>query len=172
MLFWHLGATLFLFRWIFRDPQVDVRLLAVGALLPDLVDLVGGTFLGFGRGELWMHSLTASSAMGASVLVLTRRRGLRRPAMTVVVGMLLHLVLDLMWTKPEVFWWPFSGPFEPGQEPLWRGAWERAWGDPWRWVRETMGMAYLGWLAVGHGLTRREGWRRLMRDGVLRPVGG
>ena len=44
MLFWHLGASLWLFRWIFRDPKVDVRFLFLGAILSDLIDLPIGTF--------------------------------------------------------------------------------------------------------------------------------
>ena len=49
MLFWHLGATMWLFRWIFRDPKVDVRFLLLGAILPDLIDLPLGTLFGSDR---------------------------------------------------------------------------------------------------------------------------
>src|SRR5690606_23935305 len=45
MLFWHLGAILWLVRWLFRDPKVDVRFLFLGALLPDLIDIPVGTLL-------------------------------------------------------------------------------------------------------------------------------
>ena len=60
MLFWHLGGTLWLFRWIFRDPTVDVRYLSLGAILPDLIDKPIGTVLAsavFGASRLWGHSL-------------------------------------------------------------------------------------------------------------------
>ena len=62
MLFWHLGATLWLFRWIFRDPKVDVRFLLAGAILPDVADLLIGTGIMGGSlaiGELWFHTLLA-----------------------------------------------------------------------------------------------------------------
>ena len=39
MMFWRIGAILFLFRWIFGDPKVDVRFLVAGAVLPDVIDL-------------------------------------------------------------------------------------------------------------------------------------
>lgn len=64
MIFWHVGAVLWLFRWIFRDPKVDVRFLLAGAVLPDLVDLTFGTILFAGAlatGELWFHTLVAPS---------------------------------------------------------------------------------------------------------------
>ncbi|HEY4607301.1 MAG TPA: hypothetical protein VIH55_06590, partial [Acidimicrobiia bacterium] len=61
---WHLGATLWLFRWIFRDPKVDVRFLLAGAVLPDLVDLLLGTVILADRlstGEVWFHTLVVPS---------------------------------------------------------------------------------------------------------------
>ncbi len=45
MIFWHVGGTIAIFRYVFRDPKVDVRFLALGALLPDLIDKPLGTIL-------------------------------------------------------------------------------------------------------------------------------
>ncbi len=168
-MFWHLGATLFLFRWIFRDPAVDVRLLVVGAVLPDLVDIPLGLMAG-GGAQLWMHTLAAPVVVGSVALIVTRRGGARKPVMTVVVAMLFHLLLDGMWTDKEVFLWPLFGPMTPAGTVWWPRS--TLWGDPWVWVRETSGVAYLGWLAAGHGLFRREGLRRFLGDGVLRPSDG
>jgi hypothetical protein len=64
MLTWRLGATLWLFRWIFRDPKVDTRFLFLGVLIPDLIDLTVGTLLladRYSTGQLWAHSLSAAS---------------------------------------------------------------------------------------------------------------
>ena len=97
MLFWHLGATLWLFRWIFKDPIVDVRFLLLGAILPDLVDLpIGTVFLAvrFSTGELWLHSLLLATLYMTAVLLLTRRGRRRRAYMALGVGWLLHLMLD------------------------------------------------------------------------------
>ena len=57
VLLWHLAAITFLFRWIFRDPKVDMRFLAAGVVLPDLIDLTIATFVGTATGELYAHSL-------------------------------------------------------------------------------------------------------------------
>ena len=76
MLLWHVGATLWLFRWIFRDPKVDIRFLLLGAILSDLIDMPIGTLVladRFSTGELWFHSLILPSLYMALVLVLTRR---------------------------------------------------------------------------------------------------
>lgn len=164
MLFWHLGAALFLFRWIFRDPKVDVRFLLLGAILPDLIDLSIGTVLRadrFSTGELWFHTLLVPSIYMTLVLLLTRRGRRRRAFMALGVGWLFHLLLDGMWTDREIFLWPFFGwEMAAGESPFWPLAWERALSDPWRWILEVVGIVYLTWLWLAVGLGRKE--RRLL----------
>jgi hypothetical protein len=166
MLFWHVGATLWLFRWIFKDPKVDVRFLLLGAILPDLIDMpVGTVFLAdrYSTGELWFHSLLLASAYMAVILLTTRRGRRRRAFMALGVGWLLHLLIDGMWTTPEVLFWPFFGlDIPPGTAPYWPLAWERAMSDPWRWIEEAIGLGYLIWLWFAVGLNRAD-----RRAGVL-----
>lgn len=170
MLFWHLGANLWLFRWIFRDPKVDVRFLLLGALLPDLIDLPIGTVLladRYSTGELWAHSLLIPTLYMIAVLLLTRRGGRRRAFMAVGVGWLFHLLLDGMWVNQEVLFWPFFGDIPAGEAPFWRLAWDRALSDPWRWVKELIGLSYLVWLWVGLGLGSPERRRQVSKTGRL-----
>lgn len=166
MLFWHLGATLWLFRWIFRDPKVDVRFLFLGAILADLIDLPIGTVLlaeRFATGELWFHSLLIPTLYMILVLVFTRRGRARRAWMALGVGWLFHLVIDAMWLDQEVFGWPLFGlDIPPGESPYWSLAWERALSDPWRWVEEALGLGYLIWLWLRLGLGER-GHRDIVR---------
>ncbi len=171
MLFWHTGAALWLFRWVFRDPKVDVRFLLLGAILPDLIDLPIGTVLladRYSRGELWFHSLLLPTIYMAVVLVVTRRGRLRRAWMALGVGWLLHLLLDGMWIDQEVFLWPFFGVNIPGGEaPFWPLAWERALSDPWRWITEIVGLGYLIWLWFVLGLGDRDRRRITLETGRL-----
>lgn len=173
MIGWHLGGTLFLFRWIFRDPKVDVRLLAVGALLPDLVDLPLGTLLladSYSSGELWAHTLAAPTVYMSLVLLATRRGRRRRGLMALGVGWLFHLLLDGMWTDATTFFWPLFGDFPPGPTPYWVGAWDRALRDPLRWVRELAGWTYLAVLWARLELWRPEVRRQLLASGRLPQV--
>jgi LexA-binding, inner membrane-associated putative hydrolase len=167
MLFWHLGATLWLFRWIFRDPKVDVRFLLLGAILPDLIDLLFGTVImgdTLATGELWFHTLLAPTLYMIGVLILTRRGRRRRAFMALGVGWLFHILLDGMWTDAEVLFWPFFGWEMPaGQPPFWPQAWERAMGDSWRWALDVVGLAYLIWIWFATGLNQKE-----RRDGLWR----
>lgn len=173
MIAWHVGATLFLFRWIFRDPKVDVRFLALGAVLPDLIDLPLGTIVlsrTVSTGEAWAHSLLAPSLVTIAILVATRRGRRRRAWMALAVGMFLHLLLDGMWTNTVVFFWPFFGAIPPGPSPYWADVWARAAGDPWRWIREAVGIAYLAWVWVQSGLSDPSRRRAVARTGRLEPI--
>lgn len=147
MILWHVAAVLFLFRWIFRDPKVDMRFLVAGALLPDAVDLPLGTLIladRYSTGELWFHSLAVPSLIVVVILLATRRGRRRRAWMAIPIGMMLHILLDGVWTTNEIFAWPFFGlDLPPGPRPYWPMAWERALADPWRWVQEAAGLAYL-----------------------------
>lgn len=171
MLFWHLGGSLWLFRWIFRDPKVDIRFLLLGAILPDLIDLPVGTLLfadRFSTGELWFHSLVLPSLFMTIVVIFTRRGRRRRAWMALGVSWLFHLLLDGMWTNQEVFGWPFFGwEIPPGEAPFWPLAWERALSDPWRWVKEAMAVVYLAWLWIALGMGQAERRQATLETGRL-----
>lgn len=170
MLFWHLGGSLWLFRWIFRDPKVDVRFLLLGAILPDLIDLPIGTLIladRYSTGELWFHSLIVPTIFITGVLVATRRGRRRRAWMALGVGWLFHLLLDGIWVSQEVFLWPVFGDIPAGESPYWPLAWERAVSDPWRWVKEALGLGYLIWLWIALGLRGPERRSNMLQTGRL-----
>lgn len=162
---------MFLFRWVFRDPQVDLRFLAAGAMLPDLIDLTLGTLIWaerYSSAELWGHSLLAPVAVLVMTLVLTRRGEWRRRFIALGVGMFLHLLLDGMWTKTEVFWWPLAGWVLPdGPRPFWAGWWGRLLADVWVWVRNGVGLVYLVTLAASAGMAEKPARSHLVRTGRL-----
>jgi LexA-binding, inner membrane-associated putative hydrolase len=171
MLLWRLGAITWLFRWIFRDPKVDMRFLLLGAVIADLIDMPIGTLIladRYSTGELWAHSLLIPSLYMAIVLLVTRRGRKRRAFMAIGVAWLFHLLLDGMWTDPDVFLWPFFGwEISPGQAPYWPMAWERALSDPWRWVLDAVGGAYLIWLWFAQGLNIPQRRKGIMETGRL-----
>lgn len=170
MLFWHLGANLWLFRWIFRDPKVDVRFLFLGAVLPDLIDIALGTLIladRYSTSQLWAHALVLPSFYMVGVLLTTRRGRQRRALMAVGVGWLFHLLLDGMWMDQAVFLWPFFGDIPAGDAPFWPLAWDRAMNDPWRWLKELAGLGYLVWLWRHLNLSDRSRRGEVLATGRL-----
>lgn len=101
MIAWFVGGSLTIVWLVLRDPTFDVRFLALGSLLPDIVDVpFGGARVG--------HSLLASVVLLGAVMVVTGRRTRgRRIGLALSFGTLLHLALDGGWGS--AFWWPVSG---------------------------------------------------------------
>jgi len=105
VLLWFAGMAYLIVWSVFRDPRIDYRLVMAGALLPDVVDGPLG-------GPRYAHTLVVSVAALVVVMLVTRgpsRRALRRRALAVPIGMFCHLVLDGIWARTAVFWWPFLG---------------------------------------------------------------
>jgi LexA-binding, inner membrane-associated putative hydrolase len=111
MLLWFAGLSVLMVWQVFHDPRIDYRLVVAGALLPDVVDGALG-------GARVLHSLSFSAVLLLAVMAATRgRRVVRRRLLAVPIGTFLHLVLDGMWARTEVFWWPFTG-WSFGDAPL------------------------------------------------------
>lgn len=167
MIFWHLGGAIFLFRSIFRDPKVDLRYLAFGALLPDLLDLPLGRLLEPPTTEAFGHTLLLAVVYMTVVLLATSRGGDRRKMLlTIGIGWLFHLLLDGLWLEATVLFWPLAGTTFPPTPPL-SGAVGRALADPWWWLREVAGLAYLLVLMNRHHLTQTDRRRAFLASGRL-----
>lgn len=104
MLLWFIGTAVLTVRYVFTDPRFDYRLLVVGALLPDVIDIWSGR-------ARWAHSLTIAVGVLVVVMVVTAgRKPVRRLLLGLPIGMLLHLVYDGAFASTRVFWWPLWGP--------------------------------------------------------------
>jgi hypothetical protein len=175
MLLWHVGATTAFIRYAFRDPAMDLRFLALGAIAPDLIDLPIGVALwsSVEAVRLGAHSMVFGVTVMVAVLVLTRRGPTRRRWMLVAVGVLLHLALDAMWRLPETLWWPFFGWEFASTGFATYGAYLRdLFADPLMWAGEAAGLVYLGLLWRASDLGDPEARRRLMSSGtVSAPIG-
>ena len=102
MLLWFVGLSWVVVYAVFQSPALDYRLVALGSVLPLLDAVTGGAWV--------LHTLVASVAALAIVVLATRRRRLvRRRWLGIPIGMFVHLLLDGVWTNTEVFWWPFFG---------------------------------------------------------------
>jgi membrane-bound metal-dependent hydrolase YbcI (DUF457 family) len=109
---WFAGMSFVLVWTVFKDTAIDYRLVMLGALLPDLIDVWFG-------GARVLHTLAFSVALLVLVMVGTRGRRLQRRRMLAIpIGTFCHLVLDAVWTRAHTFWWPFLGTAFDGASGL------------------------------------------------------
>lgn len=129
---WFVGASVAAVWFVFRDPSFDVRLLVVGALLPELDALFGGARV--------LHTLVFSLALLALVMAATiGHRERRKRWLALPIGTLLHLVVDGAWTNARVFGWPLGGwSFDGAELPVVARGW-------WNVPLELAGIALLAW---------------------------
>jgi len=107
LLFAHVGLALATARLYSR---LDLLFLALGSILPDIIDKPLGLLL-FGSpnmGRTFAHTLLFLLILGAISL---RLRDIRLASLT--WGVFIHLILDSMWSSPVILLWPLLGGFPP-----------------------------------------------------------
>jgi hypothetical protein len=97
-----MASAILTIAWVFKDPRFDYRLLAVGAVLPDIIDWPTGWRL--------MHSVLTSIVLLALVMLASLgRKPYRKLLLGLPIGTFLHLVFDGAFANTEMFWWPIGG---------------------------------------------------------------
>jgi len=114
LLFGHIGITLgiaWLVNRIFK-VKMDYRLIAIGSLLPDIIDKpLGMIILPLNNGRIFGHTL-----LFILILLLI---GLKyRKSLFLSFASFCHLIEDRMWNEPETFFWPLLGFEFPAKEHL------------------------------------------------------
>ncbi len=156
MLLWFVAAAILTVQFVFQDPRFDYRLLIVGVLLADVVDVVFG-------GARVLHSLTFSVALMTVIMLATRnRRVVRKRVLPLAIGAFLHLIYDGAFANTDVFWWPFTGwSFDDAPLPVAdRGLLNVA--------LEVLGAIGILYIVKRHGLTDPQRRRDFLRTGELR----
>jgi len=157
VILWFAGVS-FAFVWlVFRSPALDYRLVMLGSILP-----VGELVFG---GPRLLHTLVfAVALMGLVMLATQRRRLVRRRLISLPIGIMMHLVLDGIWARTSVFWWPFFGwSFDDSPLP----ELDRGWWSP---VLEVVGVALCVWLWRHNSLGDSARRAKFRRDGQLDAV--
>ena len=116
LLFGHLGVTLGIFLFIcmfipLLKTIIDPKYLAIGALLPDLIDKPLGEIIfasTFSTGRMIGHAILLSFVLLYIGLSLYEKRGDIR-IMSLATGSFFHLMEDQMWTNSRTLYWPLFG---------------------------------------------------------------
>jgi membrane-bound metal-dependent hydrolase YbcI (DUF457 family) len=170
VIFWHVGATVAFIRYAFRDDAMDLRFLAFGAILPDLIDTPIGivSWSSFGAVRLASHGIVFAMLLMVAVLIFTRRGPVRKRWMLLATGVLLHLLLDAMWNLPETLWWPLLGSdFNSTGFPTYGEYLGDLLTNPVMWAGEAVGVIYLVTLAKRANLQDPPARRALRHTGVV-----
>lgn len=151
VLIWFAAGAVVITFVIFRSPNLDYRLVALGAVLPSIE-------VPFGTGVL--HTLVAPTLVLVVVMAATsKRRMIRRQWLSLPIGMYLHLVLDL--AAPDSFWWPvraFNLYTERSPEVA-RGVWSL--------LLEIIGIGLAAWAYRRFGLDDSKRLEKFLRSGQL-----
>lgn len=90
---------------------IDIRLLLIGSLLPDIIDKPIGQFFfkeTFSNGRIFCHTLLFLIIITLTGVYLYRRRS-KTWLLVLSFGTFTHLVCDLMWRSPRTLLWPIYG---------------------------------------------------------------
>jgi hypothetical protein len=158
MVIWLACGSIFAVWNVFQSSGLDIRLIALGAVLPLAIDAPFG-------GQSYAHTLLSGVILLTIAMLATIGRGnrlRRRRALSLVIGWFAGLVLSGAWTNKEVFWWPAFG-FERPDAPLL---------PPWPIVivLELLGIGAAAWIWVRFGLADRARRAIMLRTGHVRIV--
>lgn len=157
MAIWFVAFSIVLVWVVFQSPALDVRVVALGALVPLLDGVTGGPWV--------LHTLLGSVGALAVVMVATRgRRRVRRALLGVPIGMFLHLVLDGVWADGDLLWWPLlgGGAFDGSLPEIDRPVGVLV-------LMEVAGVSALAWAYRAFALDDPARRRELKASGRLRP---
>jgi inner membrane protein len=97
--------------WLAMFHLMDLRLLLIGSLLPDIIDKPLGFLLLndiFKSGRIFCHTLLFLLSLWITGLLVYRYH--RKTWLLVIAfGTLFHLLLDEMWLTPQTLFWPIYG---------------------------------------------------------------
>lgn len=91
--------------------RIDIRLLLVGSVLPDIIDKPVGQLLfreTFSNGRIFCHTLLFFILITVAGFLLYRSWG-KTWLLIFSFGTFIHLILDEMWLVPEILLWPLYG---------------------------------------------------------------
>ena len=90
---------------------IDIRLLLIGSLLPDIIDKPLGIFFlrdSLSNGRIFCHTLAFLLLITLTGFYLYQRYG-KTWMLTLSFGTFTHLILDQMWKSPQTLLWPLFG---------------------------------------------------------------
>lgn len=163
------------FNWLASAPRtgtawLDYRFLLLGSLLPDIIDK--SAWLIASRlaepvalsGRDYAHTLLFNLVLLIGGLLLLRNG--RNWLFIISISSFMHLILDGIWSCPEVLFWPLLGPLPAEETTGWLSSMIQALlSDPGVYVPEIIGLAVVALFA--YEAVRGKGVVRFIREGTV-----
>ena len=107
ILFWTSGLSIFLFLYIFKDKNADLRFIILGSLFPVIFDSIL-YFFGFtNQNEYIGHSIFFTVILFFIVMIATKRGSLfRANSLLFSIGSFFYLVLSFTWLNQSIILYP------------------------------------------------------------------
>jgi len=120
MIFWTSTISIFLFRYIFKDFNADLRYIILGSFFPILLDR--SLFLTnlYNNPISIGHSLFVTIGLLFTLMIVTKRNSnLRNKSLLISIGSFFYLALSFTWLNQEIFLYPiFTGTDDLFEVPL------------------------------------------------------
>lgn len=108
ILFWTTSFSVFLFLYIFKDKNADLRYVILGSLFPVLVDFLLYSIGASQQIQFIGHSIFFTIILFFLVMIITKRGTLLRSnALLFSIGSFFYLVLSFTWLNQKVILYPF-----------------------------------------------------------------
>jgi len=141
--------------WItFLASNIDIRVLLIGSLLPDIIDKPIGLFFfqdTISNGKIICHTLIFLILITLAGLYLYNNKSRGRVSLLAVsFGVFTHLIFDQMWRAPRTLFWPIYGfTFDRMVHTDWiPNILHALMTDPQVYVPELVGTAILVWFTL------------------------
>ena len=115
-IFGHIGITLGIFILIRKIPRfsgldLNIPLIALGSMLPDILDKPLGEILladTLANGRIYGHTLLFFILVLATAFYFYKKKN-DHDVLIIPFASLMHLMEDRMWTTPQTLFWPLFG---------------------------------------------------------------
>jgi len=107
ILFWTSGLSIYLFLYIFKDKNADLRFVIFGSLFPVIFDSILYFFGLSNHNEYIGHSIFFTVSLFFIFMIVTKRGGLfRANSLLFSIGSFFYLVLSFTWLNQSIILYP------------------------------------------------------------------
>ena len=107
ILFWTSGLSIYLFLYIFKDKNADLRFIIFGSLFPVIFDSIIFFFGLTSQNEYLGHSIFFTVSLFFIFMITTKRGSLfRANSLLFSIGSFFYLVLSFTWLNQSIILYP------------------------------------------------------------------